>query len=177
MRCSWQPVLAASRIRLPVFGGISGSKMTTWNIASRSVLQLERDADARETVVAILGVFATSDRVDGRIVERRVTGRTDDLRIDRRRSAGGYVVAHHHLTFDARVLRRGWIELLRIDGAFQLRLASARRGVVREAWNDLAVHGHGVLVGHFVDIAEDQSTRRLRPHEDFARKTVGVARH
>ena len=65
------PVLAASRIRLPVLGGISGSKMTMWNIARASVLQLERDADAAEAVVAVARELAAAHRGDGRGVECR----------------------------------------------------------------------------------------------------------
>jgi hypothetical protein len=35
-RCSVQPVFAASRITLPVFGGISGATRTMWNMAGLS---------------------------------------------------------------------------------------------------------------------------------------------
>src|SRR5690242_11814816 len=62
MRCSWQPVLAESRMRLPVFGGISGSKTTTWNMRARSglepdgpgsILQPESDGHRRVSGVAV----------------------------------------------------------------------------------------------------------------------------
>jgi hypothetical protein len=36
IRCSVQPVLAASRITLPVLGGISGSTRTMWNMRGLS---------------------------------------------------------------------------------------------------------------------------------------------
>src|SRR6188768_394027 len=164
-------------MRLPVFGGISGSKTTMWNIARWLVLQLECDADTAEAIVAVALEVTAADRVDRRSVERRVTAGAHDFGVRRIAAVGGNPVAHDRISLDTLPFGGDRIELLRIDGAFELRATLAGRGVLDKLWNDLAVHGDRAFVLRLVYVAQDQAPRHLGTDEHFARKCVYRLRH
>src|SRR3569832_2503103 len=125
IRCNSQPVLTTSRIRLPVLGGISGSKTTMWNTARASFLQLEGDTDTRQAVVTLAGGLATAPGGDRRVVQRGIATGRGYLGFGRHVGLRRYPVAHHRAALDAATARRFGIELFHVDATLQLGLAAA----------------------------------------------------